>query len=70
MPKEVGQRDYFPFYDYEYALDVNNQEQLIEETIPLAEGLTECYEWYQNHPNEVRKKEFIKFIDTNLTAAN
>lgn len=70
VPKEVGQRDYFPFYDYEYALDVNNQEQLIGETIPLMEGLTECYEWYQNHPNEVRKKEFIQFIDTNLTVEN
>lgn len=70
VPKKVAQREYFPFYDYEYALDVNNQEQLLAETIPLEEGLRECYEWYQNHPNEVRKKEFIQFIDTNLTAAN
>lgn len=64
VPSQINQRDYFPFYDYEYALDINNQKHLIGETIPLEKGLTECYEWYQNYPNEVRKKEYIEFIDT------
>lgn len=66
VPEKVAQRDYFPFYDYEYILNVNSQKQLIEETIPLKEGLAECYEWYQNFSSEVRKKDYIQFIDTNL----
>lgn len=68
VPKQINQRDYFPFYDYEYALNVNNQKQLISETIPLEEGLAECYQWYQSYPDEVRIKEYINFIDTNLVS--
>lgn len=66
VPKEINQREYFPFYDYEYALNVDNQRLLIEETIALEEGLRECYEWYQNHADEVRKKDYLTFIDKNL----
>lgn len=70
VSRKINQRDYFPFYDYEYALNVNNQKQLIDETIPLEEGLIECYKWYQNFPDEVRKKGYITFIDTNLAQGN
>lgn len=66
VPKETEQRAYFPFYDYEYVLDVNNQQHLIGETISLEEGLQECYAWYQSFPDEVKKRDYIGFIDAHL----
>ena len=61
--KEIDQREYFSFYDYEYQLDVLKQDELMLETIPLEEGLRECYTWYQEHEKDVRKKDFIEYID-------
>ncbi len=61
-----NQRDYFSFYDYEYALDVSKQEKLLPETKSLAEGLKESFAWYSGHTEDVARKEYIKFIDENL----
>lgn len=58
-----NQRDYFCFYDYDYELDVTKQNRLLPKTKNLYEGLKESYDWYVEHPDEVNKKEYLKFID-------
>lgn len=63
---EVEQRQYFPFYSYEYALDVTAQCILLKDLIPLEEGLQEAYQWYQKNESQVRKKPLIAFIEENL----
>lgn len=63
---EIEQRKYFSFYDYEYCLDVTRQSRIYPKTIPLEDGLKEAAEWYLEHGDEVRKKPFFEFIDTNL----
>ncbi len=61
-----NQRDYFSFYDYEYALDVTLQKQLITETKSLETGLKESFDYYVNHKDEVTRKNYIDFIDKNF----
>lgn len=58
-----NQRDYFSFYDYEYALDVTRQKTLLEKTKTLEEGLRESFDWYVKHPEDVARKDYIRFID-------
>lgn len=63
---DVEQRNYFPFYNYEYTLDVKKQSALMADTKPLAEGLRESFAWYRENADEVRKKPFFAYIDRNL----
>lgn len=63
---DIEQRMYFSFYDYEYALDVERQSEILPDTVSLEDGLKECYEWYKGHEDEVRKKPMIDYIDNNL----
>ena len=62
----VEQRKYFCFYDYEYKLDVSRQKILLDKTTDLCVGLRGAYEWYKNNKGEVRRKDFIVFIDEEL----
>lgn len=62
----MEQRNYFPFYNYDYYLDVEKQHALMPETKPLESGLQEAFAWYMEHSGEVRKKPLIAFIDENL----
>lgn len=62
----IEQRQYFPFYDYEYALDVQKQKLILTTTKPLDRGLQESYDWYQNHSQLVMRKPLIEFIDKHL----
>lgn len=39
VEKDIEQRNYFSFYDYEYYLDVNKQKKLLENTVPMKIGL-------------------------------
>lgn len=64
--QDINQRGYFSFYDYEYQLDVSRQKELIEDTIPLEEGLKEAYLWYCGHKGEVNRKGYIEYIDQML----
>lgn len=66
VPEEIPQRNYFSFSDYEYYLDIQKQQEIYPETIPLEEGLQEAAEWYLAHENEVNKKPYFEFIDENL----
>lgn len=62
----IEQRNYFSFYDYEYRLDVTKQKVLLEKTIDLEEGLRESWEWYREHKEEVNRKDYIRYIETQL----
>ena len=66
VDEAVEQRKYFSFYDYEYKLDVSRQKLLLEDTMDLRIVLEEAYEWYKSNKSEVRRKDFIAFIDENL----
>ncbi|MBQ3416667.1 MAG: NAD-dependent epimerase/dehydratase family protein [Ruminococcus sp.] len=67
MDKSVPQRDYFCFYDYEYALDVSKQSELMPDTVPLEKGLKEEFEWYIHNPKSVyHRKPYMEYIDNHL----
>lgn len=67
VDKNVPQRDYFCFYDYEYILDVSKQNELMPETTPLEQGLKEEFEWYKNNQDSIyNRKPYIDFIDNKL----
>ena len=67
VSKDIPQRDYFCFYDYEYVLDVSKQDELMPDTKPLEEGLKEEFNWYKNNLNSVyNRKPYTEFIDKNL----
>lgn len=60
------QRNYFPFYDYEYELDTTIQNKLLSDLLPLKEGLRRAYEWYKSNKNQVKPKNYLEFIERNL----
>ena len=64
--EDIEQRNYFSFHNYEYYLDVQQQNKIYPETIPLEEGLKECAEWYVENESEVGKKPYMEYIDCNL----
>lgn len=63
---DAEQRNYFSFYDYEYCLDVTEQEKLMPETKLIEEGLKEAYEWYKDNSNEIYRKDYIAYIDEKI----
>lgn len=66
IDSSVPQRSYFPFLDYSYVLDVAKQNELMQNTIPLFDGLCESYEWYKNNRELIRRKPLIDYINKNL----
>ncbi len=67
VDKDVPQRSYFCFHNYEYVLDVSRQYELMPETIPLEQGLKEEYEWYISTPDhEYVHRPYMEFIDNEL----
>ncbi len=64
---DVEQRQYFPFYNYEYALDVTAQCRLMQGFIPLEKGLAQALSWYRAHGDEVRRKPLLEYIDRYLS---
>ena len=63
---DIEQRKYFPFYDYEYYLDVTKQHEIMPDEIDIKEGLKEAADWYMSNQNAVMKKPLIEYIDCNL----
>lgn len=63
---DTEQQKYFSFRDYEYCLDIRKQQELLPETEPLESGMKESLKWYLLHQNEVKKKPFFKFIDSEI----
>jgi len=66
VSKDIDQRKYFPFYNYEYYLDVSKQYELMPETKTLAQGLKESFEWYVENKDKVIQKPLIEYIDSAL----
>ena len=64
--KEIKQKNYFSFYNYEYYLDVSRQMKIYPETISLEDGLKDSAKWYLEHSTEVNKKPYFEYIDENL----
>lgn len=63
VSREVEQRKYFPFYDYEYCLDVQRQQEICPQITPLQEGLKEAAAWYLSHEEAVNKRPYLTYID-------
>lgn len=61
-----NQRDYFSFYDYNYCLDITEMQKLLPTQKDIFEGLTESYQWYKKHKEDVIKKPYVQFIDENF----
>ena len=66
VDKAIEVRNYFPFRDYEYFLNVDKQTALLEKTKPLSVGIKEAFEWYKNNKTEVVKRNYCEFIDKYL----
>lgn len=66
VDRSVNRRDYFPFLDYEYRLDVTAMLKLMDNLKPMEKGLSESYEWYGNNRELIRRKPLIEFIENNL----
>ena len=64
--EETEQRNFFPFYSYEYALDVSKQAELMPRCKDLADGLREALDWYLENKDEVRRKPLWEYIDKNI----
>lgn len=64
--ENINQRDYFPFLDYGYVLDVTKQQELMPNVKPLEVGLKQSYDWYKNHKEFVRRKQYIEYIKNNF----
>lgn len=65
--KDIEQRNYFSFYDYEYCLDVTAQYELMDDVTSLEMGLQEAFEWYRNNEKTVNRKNYFEYIDKELT---
>lgn len=66
VTESISQRSYFPFYDYEYVLDVSAMNTLIGALTPLEESMRQSYEWFVNNRNSILRKPLIEFIDREL----
>lgn len=66
VPEEINQRMYFPFRDYEYVLDVTNQESILHDVKPLETGLKQSYDWYVNNSELIVRKDYLQYIKENL----
>ncbi len=63
---EIEQRNYFPFYDYGYVLDVTAQNEIMPALLPLNIGLRRAYEWYKENKSTVMPKNYFDYIERNL----
>ncbi len=63
---EYEQRQYFPFRDYEYYLDVTRQSELLTDLKPLEIGLKESYEWFKNNRELIVRKDYFRYIEENF----
>lgn len=62
----INQREYFPFYDYGYELDVSAMSALMPDVKPLTQGLAESYEWFRENREKVIRRDYFEYIINNL----
>ena len=63
---EIAQRSYFPFYKYEYILNVDRMGSILPDLTPLSDSLRESYEWFINNRELIVRKPLIEYIEKNL----
>ena len=66
VSSDVPQRSYFPFYAYEYELDVTEMTLIMPDLTPLSQGLTQSWEWFRNNRDLIVRKPLFEFIDNEL----
>ena len=66
VSSEYEQRQYFPFRDYEYYLDVTKQTEVLPDLKPLEIGLKESYEWFKNNRELIVRKDYFRYIEENF----
>lgn len=66
VPKEIELREYFPFKNYNYKLDVTQMLKLMPETKPIEQGLSESYLWYKDNRDKVNRKNYLEYINNNF----
>lgn len=66
VKEDIKQRNYFPFYDYEYELDTKLLKKFNLELADMKKGLEASYLHYISHEEEVKKKNYLQFIDDNF----
>ncbi|MEG2289063.1 MAG: NAD-dependent epimerase/dehydratase family protein [Clostridium sp.] len=57
--KGYGERDFFPFFNYDNVLDVSDIHEIFLEETSMVEGLKYCYKWYLDNRNMVNIKENV-----------
>ena len=65
---DIPQRSYFPFYDYEYRLDVEQMMNTAPEITPLKTGLKQAYDWWKNNREAVVRKPLLNYIAEHLAS--
>ena len=63
---DVPQRSYFPFYDYEYLLDVTAMCSIMPDVTPLEQVLCGSYEWFRSNRELIVRKPLHEFISENF----
>jgi len=59
-------RNYFPFYEYGYILDVSEQDKIMPNFIPFDVGIKQAYEWYKYNKDQVNTKNYFEYIEKNF----
>ena len=60
------QRNYFPFYDYGYVLDIKPQNALMPDLLPFEIGLQRAYGLYKDNKSAVKPKNYFDYIEKNF----
>ena len=63
---EVPQRSYFPFYDYEYVLDVQEMSRIMPKVTLLTGALNEAFLWWRGNRELIVRKPLLDFIVKNF----
>ena len=66
VDSSVPQRSYFPFYRYEYSLDVSLMLSLTGSVTPLEESIRSSYGWFRDHRELIVRKPLMDYIDSKL----
>lgn len=66
VSKKHPQRSYFPFYDYEYLLDVSEMLKLMNDLTPLQDSLNSSYEYFRNNRELIVRKPLFDYIEENF----
>ena len=66
VASDIPQRSYFPFYDYEYILNVDRMINVLDDLTPLRESMCQSYDWFKTNRSLIVKKPLMNFIDSNL----